>query len=73
MSATKKPNPADAIRVVLSTHEFCELVAGRPIRFVGGSAVEILLADIGFDVMQRALDDARGINRVPVPIEDPRA
>ena len=47
--------PKDEILLVLATKDFEDLVNGRPVVWRG---VRVVLADIGFGVMKKAVEDA---------------
>ena len=51
----------DTVRITLSEHDFRALVAGRVItgKTQSGLAIEIALSDIGFDVMEDGIAEAR--------------
>jgi hypothetical protein len=51
------------VRVALGEAEFRELVAGRvaKVSAADGSTVEVILSDIGWPAILRAIDDAGGL------------
>jgi len=53
--ATAPETKSDEILLVLATKDFEDLVNGRPVVWRG---VRVVLADIGFGVMKKAVEDA---------------
>ena len=51
----KAEEPKKEIRLILATKDFEDLVHGRHVTWQG---VRVILADIGFDVMRKAIDRA---------------
>ncbi len=51
----------EEVRIILATTDFTDLVQGREVVWQG---VHIVLADIGFNVMRRAIDEAERVGRV---------
>jgi hypothetical protein len=54
-AAPKSVEPGNEVLFVLATKDFDDLVHGRPVVWKG---VKVVLADIGFDVMRKAIDEA---------------